>query len=71
HAGTYGCNQLFYLSLHYATQMQLDAPIGFIHVPSLPEQVLNTPQMPNMPLNIIKDGLNLSLDFLVHWMQDS
>lgn len=38
-AGTFVCNHLFYGVLHHISQSTLPVRAGFIHVPSLPEQV--------------------------------
>lgn len=39
-AGTFGCNHVFYELMHHLSVKGLEIPAGFIHVPSLPEQVL-------------------------------
>ena len=46
-AGTFGCNHVFYELMHHLDEEKLDIPAGFIHVPSLPEQVTEkgTPSM--------------------------
>lgn len=38
-AGAYLCNQVLYLSLGHAERVGGGAAVGFVHVPSLPEQV--------------------------------
>ncbi len=40
-AGTYLCNQVMYLSLHYAATSGNGLRAGFIHLPSLPQQRIN------------------------------
>ncbi len=50
-AGTYLCNQVLYVALHHLAQEGPDVPAGFIHIPSLPEQVLDTPNVPSMALS--------------------
>ena len=47
-AGTYVCNHLMYSILHALKETDIRA--GFIHVPALPEQILNQPGIPSMPL---------------------
>jgi len=37
-AGTFGCNQLFYHTMHKIRKDRLDIKAGFIHTPSLPTQ---------------------------------
>ena len=39
HAGAYLCNHLFYYGLHLIQALGLETPMGFVHVPPLPEQV--------------------------------
>lgn len=43
-AGTYLCNHVMYGVLHYLQGQCLDVPAGFIHVPSLPEQMAVKPR---------------------------
>jgi pyroglutamyl-peptidase len=40
-AGTFGCNHIFYELMHYLDETGRDIPAGFIHVPPLPEQVVD------------------------------
>jgi pyroglutamyl-peptidase len=40
-AGTFLCNELMYSALHYAATEQPGLLAGFIHVPQLPEQVVD------------------------------
>jgi len=40
-AGTFGCNHIFYELMHYLDETGWDIPAGFIHVPPLPEQVVD------------------------------
>ena len=37
-AGTFGCNQIFYHTMHKIHKDRLDIKAGFIHIPSLPTQ---------------------------------
>lgn len=37
-AGAFLCNQVFYTGLHILATQELAIPMGFIHLPSLPEQ---------------------------------
>lgn len=47
-AGAYVCNDLFYrAAAHFAKS---STSCGFIHVPYLPEQTVNKPNAPSMPL---------------------
>ena len=60
-AGTFGCNHIFYELMHYVSEENLDIPAGFIHVPSLPEQVIGT-NKPSMSLSLIIEALGIVLD---------
>lgn len=60
-AGTFGCNHIFYELMHYVAQNNLNIPAGFIHVPSLPEQVIGKNQ-PSMDLRLIIEALNVVID---------
>ncbi|CAM2775912.1 pyroglutamyl-peptidase I [Pseudomonas fluorescens] len=53
-AGTFVCNQVFYLLQH--ALVGTDVRSGFIHVPNLPEQVADTGQA-SMPLVTTVEGL--------------
>lgn len=62
-AGTFGCNHIFYELMHYRTENKLDIPAGFIHVPSLPEQVIGQTR-PSMALSLITEALRVVLQTL-------
>ena len=47
--------------MHYVSEENLDIPAGFIHVPSLPEQVIGT-NKPSMSLSLIIEALGIVLD---------
>ncbi|HHL41097.1 MAG TPA: pyroglutamyl-peptidase I, partial [Candidatus Bathyarchaeota archaeon] len=51
-AGTFGCNHIFYELMYYRAEKELDIPAGFVHVPSLPEQVIGQTR-PSMALSLI------------------
>lgn len=69
-AGTFVCNHVFYGLMHRlaslntkkTTKTKADLPVrgGFVHVPALPEQVVN-PQHPGMPLPQIVQGLRVAV----------
>jgi pyroglutamyl-peptidase len=58
-AGTFGCNQIFYHLMDYVSRVGLETPAGFIHVPSLPEQVVNK-ETPSMALDLIAKSLDVA-----------
>ena len=54
-AGTYVCNHVMYGVLYKIHKENLNIKSGFIHVPFIPEQVIDKPEMPSMSLeNIVK-----------------
>ncbi|MHA2225631.1 MAG: pyroglutamyl-peptidase I [Candidatus Hodarchaeales archaeon] len=66
-AGSFGCNQLFYHTMHFlATNSPKVRPsiAGFIHLPLLPEQVLNSPQSSSMDLQLMKEAITLVIKYL-------
>jgi pyroglutamyl-peptidase len=63
-AGTFVCNHVFYGLMHFTHGLPLKA--GFIHVPYLPEQVVDKPGVAAMALVQIIDGLRLAVAVSVH-----
>lgn len=58
-AGTFVCNQVFYLLQHALAGSAVRS--GFIHVPWLPEQVAGTePEQPSMALASMVEGLRIA-----------
>ncbi|AUS97292.1 pyroglutamyl-peptidase I [Clostridium thermosuccinogenes] len=54
-AGTYVCNHVMYGVLYKLHKENLNIKAGFIHVPFMPEQVVDKPEKPSMSLeNIVK-----------------
>ncbi len=60
-AGTFGCNQIMYHSLHHVTTQEnaLSCKVGFIHLPLLPEQAVNNPMSSSMDYLIMRKGISL------------
>lgn len=61
-AGTYVCNYVLYSLLHYIESNGKRMKGGFIHVPYLPEQVLDKMDMPYMELARIKNALEIIIE---------
>ena len=61
-AGAYVCNELMYRVL--AATEGSGLPFGFIHVPFLPEQTADKPDLPSMPLEDIVRGLAICISAL-------
>ncbi len=59
-AGTFGCNQIFYHLMHFINNNKINIPAGFIHVPSLPEQVIGK-NFPSMTLELIIQSLEIAI----------
>jgi pyroglutamyl-peptidase len=58
-AGTYVCNHLLYGLLYLIENKYPNIRGGFVHVPFLPEQVLDKKNTPFMPLDMMTKGLEL------------
>lgn len=57
-AGNHLCNQLLYEGLQHATQ----ARCGFVHIPALPQQVIERwPSYPFMPLEMMRAAMEIIL----------
>ncbi len=64
-AGTFVCNHIMYQTLHLTNTKYPDIKAGFIHVPFLPEQVINRPNTPSMSLEDIVKGLTAAMEAIV------
>ena len=65
-AGAFLCNQVTYAVLHFLAANNLRTPAGFIHLPALPEQVLDKiPQAPSMGLETMARGVRAALGAVV------
>lgn len=64
-AGTYVCNHIMYQVQYMRDKEFPDLKAGFIHIPFLPEQVVNRPNTPSMSLNDIVSGLTAALGAIV------
>jgi pyroglutamyl-peptidase len=51
--------------LHYLTQNKLKTPAGFVHLPPLPEQVIDKqPLIPSMSLETMLKGIRAIINVL-------
>lgn len=64
-AGLYVCNHLMYSVLHYIAVSGRNIRAGFVHVPFLPEQVVDCPGTPSMSLACMTAGVQRIVEFLV------
>ncbi len=62
-AGTFGCNQIFYHLMGFIERKGLDILAGFIHVPSLPEQTVES-KLPSMSLDLTAKALEIVVETL-------
>lgn len=69
-AGTFVCNHIMYGLLYYIDKQYSNIKGGFIHVPYIPEQVTDKPNMPSMSLEDIIRGLNLAIKAAVETKKD-
>ena len=64
-AGTFICNHVLYGTLYLIHKKYKDKKSGFIHIPFLPEQVINKKNIPSMELNTIVKGLTAAIEAIV------
>lgn len=66
-AGTFVCNHIMYQALYLSAKELDNIPAGFIHVPYIPEQVVDKPEKPAMNLDDITKGLTAALEAMVEY----
>ncbi len=59
------CNHVLYGTLYLINKKYKDKKSGFIHIPFLPEQVINKKNIPSMELNTIVKGLIAAIETIV------
>ena len=64
-AGTFVCNHLLYHVRHYLEGRHPGARNGFIHIPFLPEQVVDKPGQPSMALELSVRGVEAAIRAIV------
>lgn len=69
-AGTFVCNHVFYGVCYMIDKKYSNIRSGFIHIPFLPEQVLDKSNMPSMSLDNIIDGLIYAIEAIVENEKD-
>jgi pyroglutamyl-peptidase len=69
-AGTFVCNHLFYGLMHMIQNNHPTIKGGFLHVPYLPEQVVDKNNQPYMSLDMITEGLTLALKSTIEHEED-
>lgn len=65
-AGTFVCNYLFYELMEYAENFKIEIPLGFIHVPYTPQQVVGKSSLasmdPSLSAKVISRIIDLTLE---------
>ena len=64
-AGTFVCNHVIYGTRHLIETKYPGKKSGFIHIPYLPEQIVDKKEMPSMELETIIDGLTAAIEMIV------
>lgn len=64
-AGTFVCNHLMYQALYLAEKSFPNTKASFLHIPYLPEQVLDKPGVPSMSLKVIVKGIEAAISAIV------
>lgn len=64
-AGTFVCNHIMYQTLYLAMTEFPNIKAGFMHIPFLPEQVIERPNTPAMALEDIVKGITASLKAII------
>ena len=63
-AGTYVCNHVIYGILYKIHKERLNIKAGFVHVPFIPEQVVDNPGRPSMSLENIVQAIEVACKVL-------
>ena len=66
-AGTYVCNHIMYQTLYMVDHEFPGKKAGFVHVPYLPSQVLDKPNMPSLGLDELVTALTAGLEAIVEF----
>lgn len=61
-AGTYVCNHIMYNLLYNIDKKYQNVLGGFIHIPYIPEQVIDKKMTPSMSLDYIVKGLTIAIE---------
>ncbi len=69
-AGTYVCNHVMYGLLYYINKQYPSMKGGFIHIPFLPEQVIDKKDSPSMSLDLIVKGLEIAIEAAIKYDED-
>ena len=65
-AGTFVCNHVLYGVRYMIEKEFAGKKSGFIHIPYLPQQVVDKPGQPSMALDVIVKGLTCAISAMIH-----
>lgn len=63
-AGTYLCNQVMYVGLHWAAEHKPEMPTGFLHIPPSFEVAIEHGKIPGWSLEDLVKGVHLCIETL-------
>ncbi len=63
-AGLYVCNCMYFSALHHCAECNMNTRVGFIHVPYLPQQVVEG-KKPSMALDVVSRALHVVVATLI------
>ena len=69
-AGTFVCNHLMYGVLNHIYKNKLNIKAGFIHIPFLPEQVVNKPNTASMSVETLVKSIETAITVIVTTAND-
>lgn len=69
-AGTYVCNHIMYGLLYNIDKKYPNMKGGFIHIPFLPEQVIDKKDRPSMSLDLIIKGITAAIEAAIKYDED-
>lgn len=69
-AGTFVCNHIFYGLMHVIHESSLNIRGGFIHVPFIPEQVIDKRNTPFMELTTMAKAIELAIKATINHKED-
>ena len=65
-AGRYVCNYVFYLACHQIKLLENRSKAGFIHVPLMSEQILESnSNVPSLPLNLMVEAIESCIETII------
>jgi len=68
HAGTFWCNFVYYVALDRARRIG-GVRTGFVHVPHATEYAVEKPQLPSLPLELMRKGIEALIEEVLRCAQ--